>query len=77
MVLGQKEEAAAVLAAMAGIHAVSTSDGAIEAEYEGDDAVAAGLLQSLIAAGIKVSSFSQLDGGLEDAFMRATSEDGK
>jgi hypothetical protein len=24
-----------------------------------------------------VSGFSQLDGGLEDAFMRATSEDGE
>ncbi len=77
MVLGQKEEAAAVLKHMAGIHAVTSVDGAIEAEYEGDDAVAAGLLQSLIAAGIKVSSFSQLDGGLEDAFMRATSEDAR
>jgi ABC-2 type transport system ATP-binding protein len=76
-VLGQKEEAAAVLKPLPSIHAVTTVNGAIEAEYEGDDAVAAGLLQSLIAAGIKVSGFSQLDGGLEDAFMRATSEDGE
>jgi hypothetical protein len=28
-----------------------------------------------MAAGIKVSGFSQLEGGLEDAFMKATSED--
>ena len=74
-VLGQREEAVTVLKPMPMIHAVTTVDGAIEAEYEGDDAVAASLLQSLIASGIKVSGFSQLDGGLEDAFMRATSED--
>jgi hypothetical protein len=29
----------------------------------------------LTAAGIKVSAFSQVDGGLEEAFMRATSEE--
>jgi hypothetical protein len=50
-------------------------NGTIEAQYDGDDAAAAGILQTLIAAGIKVSGFSQLEGGLEDAFMKATSED--
>jgi ABC-2 type transport system ATP-binding protein len=74
-VLGQKEEAAAVLKPMTMVHAVTTVNGAIEAEYEGDDATAAAILQTLTAAGIKVSAFSQLDGGLEDAFLRATSED--
>jgi hypothetical protein len=57
------------------IHAVSTLNGAIEAEYEGDDAAAAAILQTLTAAGIKVSGFSQLEGGLEDAFMRATEDE--
>jgi ABC-2 type transport system ATP-binding protein len=74
-VLGQKEEAAALLRRLTAIHAVSTVNGALEAEYEGDDATAAAILQTLTAGGIKVSAFSQLDGGLEDAFMRATSED--
>ena len=74
-VVGQREEALAVLKPLPMIHAVSALNGAIEAEYEGDDATAAGILQSLTAAGIKVSGFSQIDGGLEDAFMRAT-EDG-
>jgi hypothetical protein len=73
-VLGQKEEAAAVLKPLAAIHAVSTLNGAIEAEYEGDDATAASILQTLTAAGIKVSGFTQLEGGLEDAFMRATED---
>ena len=51
-----------------------TVNGAIEAAYDGDDAAAAGILQALTAAGVKVSAFSQLEGGLEDAFMRATED---
>jgi len=75
-VLGHKEEAVAVLKPLPAVQAVSLVNGAIEAQYEGDDAAAAGILQALTAAGVKVSAFNQLDGGLEDAFMRATSEDG-
>jgi ABC-2 type transport system ATP-binding protein len=74
-VLGRKEEAVAVLKPLPAIHSVAMVNGAIEAEYEGDDTTAAGILQTLTAAGIKVSAFSQLEGGLEDAFMKATSED--
>ena len=74
-VLGQKEEAAALLKALPAIQEVVMLNGAIEAQYDGDDAAAAGILQALTAAGIKVSAFSQLEGGLEDAFMKATSED--
>ncbi len=74
-VLGQKEEAVAMLKPLPAIHSVTMVNGAIEAEYEGDDTTAAGILQTLTAAGIKVSAFSQLEGGLEDAFMKATSED--
>src|SRR2546428_7578745 len=73
-VLGQREEALAVLTSLPMIHAVSSLNGAIEAEYEGDDATAAAILQTLTAGGIKVSGFSQLEGGLEDAFMRATED---
>ena len=74
-VLGQKEEAAAVLKPLPAVHEVVTVNGTIEAHYDGDDAAAAAILQALIAAGIKVSGFNQLEGGLEDAFMKATSED--
>jgi ABC-2 type transport system ATP-binding protein len=74
-VLGQKEEAAAVLKPLPAIHEVMMVNGAIEARYDGDDAAAAGILQTLIAASIKVSGFTQIEGGLEDAFMKATSED--
>jgi len=54
---------------------VEIANGTIEADYEGDDSTAADILQALTAGGIKVAAFSQVDGGLEEAFMRATSED--
>ena len=44
------------------------------AHTESDTALARNLEKWLTAAGIKVSGFSQLEGGLEDAFMRATEE---
>jgi len=64
MVLGQRDEAVATLKTLPSIRTV-----------EGDDATAASILQALTAASIRVSGFSQLDGGLEDAFLKATSED--
>ncbi|TME78819.1 MAG: ABC transporter ATP-binding protein [Chloroflexi bacterium] len=75
MVLGQRDEAVATLKTLPSIRTVDMINGAIEAEYEGDDATAASILQALTAASIRVSGFSQLDGGLEDAFLKATSED--
>ena len=75
MVMGRRDEALAILKALPSIRTVDMINGAIEAQYEGDDAMAASILQALTAAGISVSGFSQLEGGLEDAFLKATSED--
>ena len=75
MVLGQREEAVATLKALPSIRTVDMVNGAIDVQYEGDDATAASILQALTAAAIRVSGFNQLDGGLEDAFLKATSED--
>jgi ABC-2 type transport system ATP-binding protein len=74
-VVGDKEAAVAVLKPLAAVRNIDTDNGAIEATYEGDDSIAAEILQALTAAGIKVSGFSQVDGGLEEAFMRATSDE--
>jgi ABC-2 type transport system ATP-binding protein len=74
-VVGDKEAAVAVLKPLAAIHDIEIVNGAIEATYEGDESTAAEILQALTAAGIKVSGFSQVDGGLEEAFMRATSDE--
>jgi ABC-2 type transport system ATP-binding protein len=73
-VLGQKAEAVALLKPLPAIHAVDIVNGLIEAQYEGDDATAASILQTLTGAGIKVAAFTQLEEGLEDAFLKATSE---
>ena len=75
MVMGRRDEALAILKALPSIRTVDMINGAIEAQYDGDDATAASILQALTAAGISVSGFSQLEGGLEDAFLKATSED--
>ncbi|HEY8677217.1 MAG TPA: ABC transporter ATP-binding protein [Candidatus Dormibacteraeota bacterium] len=74
-VLGQREEAVAVLKALPAVRHVDATGDALEAQYEGDEAAAASILHSLMGAGVKVSGFSELDGGLEDAFLKATSED--
>jgi ABC-2 type transport system ATP-binding protein len=74
-VLGEKDEAAAVLSPLPSIRHVEMVNGAIEAEYEGDEASAADILLALTGAGVRVSGFTPLDGGLEDAFLKATSEE--
>jgi ABC-2 type transport system ATP-binding protein len=74
-VVGDKAPALAILEPLEAVINVEVTNGTIEATYEGDEATAADILQALTAAGIKVSAFSQVDGGLEEAFMRATSEE--
>jgi len=74
-IVGDQERAVAILEPLAAVRRVETADGAIEATYEGDDSTAAEILHALTAEGIRVSAFSQVDGGLEEAFMRATSEE--
>ena len=74
-VLGTKSDAIAVLSPMDTIRQVEVVNGAIEVGYDGDEDTAADILQALTAAGIRVSEFSPLDGGLEDAFLRATAEE--
>jgi ABC-2 type transport system ATP-binding protein len=74
-VLGQKEDAAAVLTPLPAIRNVEVVNGVIEAEYEGDESAAADILLALTSAGVRVSAFSPVEGGLEDAFLKATSEE--
>jgi ABC-2 type transport system ATP-binding protein len=74
-VLGEKEAAAVILRPLPSIRNVEIGDDAIEVEFEGDDATASDILAVLTGAAIRVSGFTQVDGGLEDAFMKATSEE--
>jgi ABC-2 type transport system ATP-binding protein len=73
-VLGQREEAIALLKGLPSVREVDVSNGSVEAAFEGDEATAAAILQALIAGGIKVSGFTQIEGGLEAAFLKATTE---
>jgi ABC-2 type transport system ATP-binding protein len=74
-VMGDQDAALAILTPHAAVREAGIVNGAIEASYEGDDSTAAEILQALTAGGIRVSGFSQIDGGLEEAFMRATSDE--
>jgi ABC-2 type transport system ATP-binding protein len=74
-VLDEKDAALEILTPLEAVRHVETVNGTIEAEYDGDEATASGILAALIESGIRVSSFAPVDGGLEDAFLRATSED--
>jgi len=74
-VIEQKDAAIEVLTPLASVRNVESVNGTIEAEYEGDESTASDILFALTAAGIRVSSFNPVDGGLEDAFLKATSEE--
>jgi ABC-2 type transport system ATP-binding protein len=73
-VLDEKDAAMEVLQPLPSIRRLDSSNGTIEAEYEGDERTAAEILAALTSAGIKVSGFSAIESGLEDAFLKATSE---
>jgi ABC-2 type transport system ATP-binding protein len=74
-VLDAKDAAIEILTPLASIRHVEAVNGTIEAEYDGDEGTAADILQALTGAGLRVSSFAPVDGGLEDAFLKATSEE--
>jgi ABC-2 type transport system ATP-binding protein len=74
-VIGKQNAALALLAKLPAVRQVDVVNGAIEAAYDGEEGTAADILQALTSARIRVSEFSPLVGGLEDAFLRATSEE--
>ena len=74
-VLEQKETAIEILTPLPSVRQVTSVNGTIEAEYEGDETTASDILLALTGAGIRVSEFTPMAGGLEDAFLRATSEE--
>jgi ABC-2 type transport system ATP-binding protein len=74
-VLGQRDETVALLKSLPAIRTIDIANGSLDAQFEGDESTAASILQTLIAGGIKVSGFTQIEGGLEDAFLKATGED--
>jgi ABC-2 type transport system ATP-binding protein len=56
----------------AGVSEVREEDGGVEAELIGGDEEAAALLAALIAEGVRVVGFSNIETGLEEIFMQVT-----
>jgi len=74
-VLGKREEALLELRAMPAVDHVDEVNGGLSAAYDGDERTAVEILRRLVAAGITVCSFTPSDGGLEGAFLHATTEE--
>jgi ABC-2 type transport system ATP-binding protein len=65
-------QAEAVLRNQPGVGQVYEVNGYLEAEFSGDDEATADLLAALVASGVKITSFSEVSGDLEEVFMRLT-----
>jgi ABC-2 type transport system ATP-binding protein len=61
-----------MLAKQRGVGNISPVNGALEIEFTGDDEDTATLLESLVAAGIRLTSFAETSSDLEDIFLRLT-----
>jgi ABC-2 type transport system ATP-binding protein len=82
-ILSDWTQAEAVLSAQPGIHQIYSSSEEsplspagkmlqVDLEFEGDASSAADLLESLVQAGVRISSFSEVTNNLEEAFLRLT-----
>lgn len=68
----EKERLRAALEAHDSATGVVENDGGLEVELAGGDEEAAALLRKLVADGIPVVEFTEIDTGLEEIFMRVT-----
>ncbi len=71
-VISEQNQAEAILRDQPGVGQVYEANGYLEVEFLGDDEATANLLATLVARGVRVASFSEVSGGLEDVFMRLT-----
>lgn len=72
-VLGPVDSAGVVLRNLPGVGQVFVSDDHhLEVEFNGDEEGAAELLNRLLQAGVRVSSFNETGGDLEEIFLRLT-----
>ncbi len=66
------DRAAQILAAVPGVRAVSVTGPQLEVAFDGGPEAVAALLETLVRSGVRVVSFSETAGSLEDAFLRLT-----
>jgi ABC-2 type transport system ATP-binding protein len=71
-VLSDADQAQAALKNQPGVGEVYMADGTLEVEFTGDEAAAAELLDTLIAQGVRVASFSEVLSDLEEIFLKLT-----
>jgi ABC-2 type transport system ATP-binding protein len=70
--LSDPEQAEQMMRAQPGVGDVYTVEEGLELQFTGDDAAAADLLAALVAAGVRVVSFSEVMSDLEEAFLKLT-----
>jgi ABC-2 type transport system ATP-binding protein len=71
-VISARDEAERVLRDQPGVGQVYEGNGFLEVEFLGDDEATAALLETLVARGVRVISFSEMTSDLEDVFLRLT-----
>ncbi len=71
-ILSNRDEAEAILRDRPGVGEVYEGNGYLGVEFLGDDEATAKLLAALVGRGVKVVSFTEVAGDLEDAFLRLT-----
>ncbi|HBY09185.1 MAG TPA: ABC transporter ATP-binding protein [Chloroflexi bacterium] len=55
-----------------GVGNIFTADGALEVEFSGDEEATAALLETLISAGLRITSFAEISSDLEEIFLNLT-----
>jgi ABC-2 type transport system ATP-binding protein len=70
--LSSVEQVKAILGNQPGTGQVHEFEDHLEVEFEGDDEAVSALLSALVAGGIKVVSFAEISGDLEEVFLRLT-----
>ncbi len=75
LVSGDLEAAGTRARGVPAVHNVAIREGALEIEYEGEDAEGAVLLKALIEAGVAVVAFTPVESDLEALFLRLTREE--
>jgi ABC-2 type transport system ATP-binding protein len=71
----KQEEAINILKEFPNVDGITTGEGTLQAYLQGGDEDMASILRTLVSRNIPVVSFSQLDGNLEDIFMKVTGKD--
>jgi ABC-2 type transport system ATP-binding protein len=71
-VLSEPSQAKSILSDQPGVGEIYDENGFLELDFHGDDEAAANLLESLLHAGIRVSSFAEITSDLEEVFLKLT-----